>query len=69
MDSELRRRFLQFLSFDLAAIEMREERIVRYDGGHRWPLRGQGAWALHRAWWRGEDPTAQADSEPAGHTA
>jgi hypothetical protein len=69
VDSELRRRFLQFLNFDFAAVEMREMRIVRYDGRCDWPLRGQGAWALHRAWWRGEDPTETSAREPAGYTA
>lgn len=54
MDCELRRRFLQFLSFDLAAVEMRDLRIPRPIGKSKrydWPIKGPELWPLSRAWW------------------
>jgi hypothetical protein len=41
MDSELRRRFLQRLGFDLAAVDL----------GVGDPAEGQRMWPIIRAWW------------------
>lgn len=55
MDSELRRRFLQSLSFDFAALDLREMKVKRWSTGKPdWPVNGPSLWSRTRAWWRGE---------------
>lgn len=52
MDCELRRRFLQLLSQDFAAIDLREMRVKRpWSGRADWPLEGNRRWPEVRKWW------------------
>jgi hypothetical protein len=50
MDSELRRRFLQLLSGDLARIDLRNAG-VRCPSGGRWDVTGPQNWPRIRTWW------------------
>ncbi len=58
MDSELRRRFLQILDQDFAAIELLREMQVAIPGGrpfrYAWPLEGSRRWTEVREWWLGK---------------
>lgn len=51
MDSELRRRFLQSLSRDFAALDLRAERVRMWNGRTDWPIIGPERWQLVRRWW------------------
>lgn len=53
MDRELRRRFLQSLSFDFAKIELREHGVKLMDPTPN----GSTQWPKERAWWLNDDPT------------
>lgn len=54
MDSELRRRFLQLLSFDFAALDLRAAGVRRYTTGRAdWRIDGPDYWPRLRAWWLG----------------
>lgn len=52
MDSELRRRFLQILGQDIAAMELNEMGVKPW-AGKRYELDGARRWREVRAWWRG----------------
>lgn len=51
MDSELRRRFLQCLGWDFAALDLREMGVRQWNGRTDWPLNGARDWAAIRSWW------------------
>jgi hypothetical protein len=61
MDSELRRRFLQILGFDFAALDLRAARVPMSSGGTSWPINGPQRWAEVRAWWLGTGASMAED--------
>lgn len=50
MDAELRRRFLQLLGFDLAAVDL-NAMGVKPHVGDRYEISGPRQWPIVRAWW------------------
>lgn len=58
MDSELRRRFLQFLSQDFAALDLNEQGVPNWHGWKHWPVKGPRLWPDHRSWWLASSPSS-----------